>query len=101
MCKRFGFSSRNILSDLSLAQTRSTPDKRGGLNGSMQHSLAVLDVGFPSLYVAPERNPKRTQPCLGLIASSGSDRLSSGSTVPLSHQRVLHRPSEPAAFIRS
>src|SRR5271155_1256170 len=73
----------------------------GGLNRSMQHSLAGLEVGFSSPYIAPERNPKRTQPCLGLIASSGSDRLSSGRTAPSSDQRVLHRPSEPAAFIRS
>jgi len=62
----------------------------------MQHSLAVLNVGLSSPYIAPERNPKRTRPYLGLIASSGSDRLSSGSTAPSSDQRVLRRPSEPA-----
>ena len=66
----------------------------------MQHSLTFLDVGFSSPYIAPERNSKTTQPCLSLIASSGSYRLSSGSTAPSSDQRVLHRPSEPAALTR-
>jgi ArsR family transcriptional regulator len=66
----------------------------------MQHSLAGLDVGFSTPYIAPEHNPKETHPCLGLIASSGSDRWSSESTVPSSDQRVLHRPSEPAALLR-
>src|ERR1700722_20018095 len=43
--------------------------------------------------ITPERKSKKTLPCSGLIAASGTDRSSIGSTVPSTGRRVLHRPS--------
>jgi hypothetical protein len=75
------------------------PDKRGDLNGSMQHWLERLLARVSRAKVVRERNSKRALPCLGLIAPRRTDRLSSRSIVGSNDYKVLRRPSELARLL--
>jgi len=76
-------------------------DYRGSLNGSTQHRPEVQSRGVSTAKLFESADSRKTLPCLGLIEYSPKNQVSLKTQSDQQIRRVLHRPVEPAALIRT